>query len=182
MGMMMRVWTRIVLTAGLVALASLAVGCKSTSYKKFNLTVALDEAYARSSGSGVTKVDVVALSGQRASSLDAVPMREYWTESDPYRRGLVNEGVLWTVELSAQNPSATLSSREKIWNSAVWKTGGRLYILADIPGVGPGRDGVDPRRLALPRDSELWSGNKLDVRVNSQGMSYTPQEKVSGQR
>jgi hypothetical protein len=171
---------RVVATALLAGLLAMGVGCKSTTYKKFNLTVSLDENAARALGDAVTTVDVVALSGNRAQSMDAVAMREYWTANDEYRSGLVREGVLWTVPLSAANPTATLSSRDKIWNSAVWKTGGRLYILADIPGVGPGRDGRDPRRLGLPRDSELWSGNKLDVLITGQGMSYTPQEKVSG--
>lgn len=177
----MKTLMRRVLATGIAAVVMTAVGCGGTTFKKFDLTVSLDEGYARSSGNAVTTVDVVALSGNRALSMDSVPMREYWTENDPYRQGLKNEGVLWTAELSAANPSATLPARDRIWNSALWKSGAQLYILADIPGVGPGRDGRDPRRLALPRDSKRWDSGRLDVQVNARGMVYTPQEKDLGQ-
>ena len=165
---------------GLLAVTLASVGCKSTSYKKFNLTVSLSDSYMRESGGASTAVDVVALGGQRAAPMDSYSMSRYWTENDPFRQQLLGEGMLWSVELSNASPSATLSARDKIWNTK-WKTGAKLYILADIVGVGPGADGRDPRRIALPRDAELWDTKKLDVQITSQGMPYSPTEKVSGQ-
>ncbi len=165
---------------GLLAVTLSMVGCGGTSYKKFDLTVSLSDTYIRESGGATTAVDVVALGGQRAAPLDAYSMSRYWTENDPFRQELLNEGMLWSVELTPGSPSATLPSRDRIWNSK-WKTGAKLYILADIVGVGPGPDGRDPRRVALPRDSQLWDTKKLDVLITSHGMPYTPTEKVSGQ-
>lgn len=161
---------------GLLALALTAVGCGGTSYQKFDLTVSLSDSYLNRSGGAVTSVDVVALGGQRAEQMRSISMSQYWTEDNPYRRQLLDEGMIWNVELSQGTPSATLRSGDRIWTK-YWKTSGTLFVLADIAGVGP-RDGKDPRRLGLPRDSEYWESKRLDVDVTSQGLPYRPIEKV----
>ena len=153
-----------------------SVGC-SSGYKKFDVAVALEPA-SMGQDSPVT-VDIVALGGERAEDLEGMPVRKYWTRNDPYRQGLIDEGVLWTTELTAGDPAAMLSVRDGIWNSPVWRSGGKLFILAEIRGVGPGPNG-DPRRRALPRDAALWDQSVLDVTVKPSGVSYSPTEKSVG--
>ncbi len=160
----------------LIAFGMTAIGCGGTAYRKFNVNVGLDPAYP--AGTPVT-VDIVALGGERAADLEAMPMRKYWTLNDPYRQGLIAEGVLWTAELSSANPTATLSSRDAIWNTPTWKSGGKLFVLSEIRGVGPGPNG-DPRRRGILRDSKLWTQSTIDVTVKPSGMSYSPTEKAVG--
>lgn len=154
-----------------------SVGCGGTAFKKFDVTVALDPAF--NAGDEVT-VDIIALGGDRAAELDAMPMRKYWTLNDPYRQSLLAEGVLWTVDLDPSDPEATLRAREsEYWNSPTWKSGGKLFVLADLRGVGPGPNG-DPRRRSILRDATLWDQNKIMVRVQPTGMTYSPTEKSAG--
>lgn len=172
----MKRFTIFVSMVALVAFGLSGVGCASTAYKKFDVAVALDPAMP--AGEPVT-VDIVALGGDRAADLESMPMRKYWTLNDPYRAGLLAEGVLWTVELSSSNPSAELKAREKIWMSPTWKSGGKLFILAELRGVGPGPNG-DPRRRSVLRDASLWDQNKIAVTVKPSGISYSPTEKAVG--
>ena len=158
----------------LIAFGMSAIGCTSTAYKKFTVDVSLDSGAA--SGQPVT-VDLVALGGDQAAELDGMPMRKYWTKNDPYREGLLSQGVLWTVELSGSNPTATLTSRDKLWNSPTWKSGGKLFVLAELRGVGPGPNG-DPRRRSILREANLWDQNKIAVTVRPSGVSYSPTEKA----
>lgn len=151
-----------------------AVGCGSTAYKKFDMNVSLDPAVSASES---VTVDIIALGGDRAEELESMPMRRYWTLNDPYREGLLAEGVLWTARLDASNRTAMLKSREgQFWNSPTWKSGGKLFVLAKLRGVGPGPNG-DPRRRSILRDAQLWDQNRIDVTVKSNGISYSPTEK-----
>ena len=52
-------------------------------------------------------------------------------------------------------------------------------MLADLRGVGPGPNG-DPRRRSILRDATLWDQNKIMVRVQPTGMTYSPTEKSAG--
>ncbi len=172
--------TKVSTRIGMVLLAVfgvVAVGCGGTSFKKFDVNVSLDGSMP--AGESVT-VDLIALGGDRAEELDGMPMRKYWTLNDPYRSSLLAEGVLWTAELDASNPEATLKSTNKIWNSPIWKSGGKLFVLAKLRGVGPGPNG-DPRRRTINRDASLWTQKRIDVTVRQDGISYSPTEKSVGQ-
>ena len=61
----------------------------------------------------------------------------------------------------------------------VSQSGGKLFVLADLRGVGPGPNG-DPRRRSILRDATLWDQNKIMVRVQPTGMTYSPTEKSAG--
>lgn len=163
---------------GLLVFTLAAVGCASTSLQKFNLTVSLDPAYMQKTGGVVTKVDVVALGGEQAKTLDSVVMSGYW--GNPWRQQLLNDQMVWTVELSPTADAATLRASDKLWTKS-WKTGDQLFILADITGVGPKADGSDPRRLKLPRQSDRWDTKALSVKVNAFGLTYSPPEKSAAQ-
>lgn len=158
----------------LVAFLLSGIGCASTAYKKFDVNVALDPAVP--AGTPVA-VDIIALGGDRAAELDEMQMRKYWTLGDPFRADLIAAGELWTAELSSSNPTAQLKASESaFWNSKTWKSGGKLFVLANLRGVGPGANG-DPRRRTILRDASLWDQKVIDVRVKPSGISYSPTEK-----
>tara|TARA_Y100001933_G_C18781827_1_gene472823 strand:+ start:81 stop:617 length:537 start_codon:yes stop_codon:yes gene_type:complete len=169
-----RVLSMLLVAMGVIGFGLTSVGCGSTAYKKFTVDVSLDS--TQNAGQPVT-VDLVALGGDRAAELDAMPMRKYWTQNDPYRQSLLSQGVLWTVELSEANPTATLGARDKIWNTPTWKSGGKLFVLAELRGVGPGPNG-DPRRRSILREANLWDQSKIAVTVRPSGISYSPTEKA----
>ena len=158
----------------LVAFVMSGVGCASTAYKKFDVNIALDS----STPAGTTvPVDIIALGGDRAAEMEAMQMRKYWALNDPYRAGLLASGELWTVELSSENPTAKLKASDAaFWNSKTWKSGGKLFVMAYIRGVGPSQ-GRDPRRRAISRDAELWDQKVIDVTVTPSGITYSPTEK-----
>ena len=160
----------------LVAFLMSGIGCASTAYKKFDVNVALDP----STPVGTTvPVDIIALGGDRAAELDAMQMRKYWALNDPYRAGLLASGELWTVELSASNPTGKLKASDAaFWNSKTWKSGGKLFVLAYVRGVGPSQ-GRDPRRRAINRDAALWDQKVIDVTVTPSGITYSPTEKAA---
>jgi hypothetical protein len=164
----------VLMAIGMIGFGLASGGCASTAYKKFTVDVALDPSQPASQP---VTVDLVALGGDQAAELDGMPMRKYWTQNDPYRQGLLAQGVLWSVELSPSNPSASLSSRDKLWNSPTWKSGGKLFVLAELRGVGPGPNG-DPRRRSILREANLWDQNKIAVTVRPSGISYSPTEKA----
>lgn len=158
----------------LVAFLLSGIGCASTAYKKFDVNVALDPAYP----AGVpVPVDIIALGGDRAAELESIEMRKYWALNDPFRAGLIASGELWTAELSSADASAKLKASDAaFWNSKTWKSGGKLFVLANLRGVGAGPTG-DPRRRTILRDAALWDQKIIDVTVKPSGITYTPTEK-----
>lgn len=170
----MRGVTRMVLTAVLGVVAVLGVGCKSTSLGVYNVRLQLDEQLRASSSVPTIEVDMIALSGAESDRMKAQSVREYFAAGNLDRASFRDQQRLVTRRFgTGSTDEKLLETKDPIWRSETWKSGGDLFVMASVPGAQTDLD----RRLVIPRQKDRWPAKTKDivVRVRSDRLELVTQ-------
>lgn len=152
---------KIAMWAAAPVLAAALTGCGGSSFRTYDIDVALDPALVAARGGAVAaEVDLIGIPEAKAEQWRTYSLGSYFGGDDPMRAGGQRHPIVFTPG-GAQ--SHTLSRTDPIWNQ--WKQAGAtsLVVMAQWPG-GSARE-------ILPLDPAAWEDRRIGVVVQKSGLA-----------
>lgn len=144
------------------AAATMALtGCGGSSFRTYDVDVALDPALVAARGGSVAaEVDLVGIPEAQAAQWRAYSLGSYFGGDDPMRAGAARQALVFKP---GGPQKQTLSRTDPIWNQ--WKQQGAtsLVVMAQWPG-GSARE-------ILPLDPAAWQDRRIGVVVQKSGLA-----------
>jgi len=157
-----------------VAFAGGLAGCGGGA--RYDVRVALDEAWVASGRVPTLEVDVVGANPTEAALLNQKDLRAYFSANDEIRTTFPKRTVVFT---QADTVPKTVPKSDAVWKTWNQKGADQMFVLVNLPGVSGSLPGdADPRRLVLPLSSDVWLGSQIDVEVRQSGLVVTTEQQA----